>query len=303
MKKKIKNLIKLLCPPIFIHLIKLRTEFYGFYGDFKSWENAQSNVGAGYEEKEIFCKVKSATEKVRGGEALYERDSVLFYKENYNFQLLTGLFYILSKDGFLSVADFGGALGSTYFQNIKLFKNSKVQWHVIEQEDFVTYGKNNIPEINFEYSIEECVKKHKINCLLISGVIQYLNNPYDFLDRFLQQNIPYILIDRTPIENIQDKIMVQKVPPDIYKAQYPVWILSKNRIDSYIETKYEFLYRWDNNEKIPIKKQNIFNKTNYTTYRGFLCQLKGNKEQRSGFNEVKGKGETNIKQKKIQQVP
>ena len=56
--------------------------------------------------------------KVKNGEAVYERDSVLFDEIQYSWGLLAGLEKAaLEHDGKLCVLDFGGSLGSTYYQN------------------------------------------------------------------------------------------------------------------------------------------------------------------------------------------
>lgn len=272
MKKQVKKMMKRFCPPIFIDLIRKQKEFYGFYGEFSTWEKALSSIKKGYGEEEIFEKVKNATQSVRSGAAVFERDSVLFYEESYNFELLAALFYILSKDGFLSVADFGGALGSTYFQNRKLFDDSKIGWSVIEQKRFVEYGKKNISEIDFEYTIEECVKSNKIDCLLISSSLQYIDKPYVFLERFMQQNIPYVLFDKIPMGEFSDKIVLQKVPPEIYNVTYPAWIFSEKKLMEYIKQKYEIIFQWDNSDKMKYKimGENSIN----IDFKGMLFKLK-----------------------------
>jgi hypothetical protein len=46
-------------------------------GDFQSWNEAQSKT-TGYDSEIILEKCKNALLKVKSGEAVYERDSVLF---------------------------------------------------------------------------------------------------------------------------------------------------------------------------------------------------------------------------------
>ena len=76
-----------------------------FTGDFKTWSEAEL-LAEGYDSQEIFDKVTNAALQVRDGKAEYERDSVLFYKRNYNYPLLTWL-SIASHDNRLSVLDWG----------------------------------------------------------------------------------------------------------------------------------------------------------------------------------------------------
>src|SRR5688572_21124448 len=76
-------------------------------GDFKSWENA-SQKSEGYSSMEILAKVKKAVLKVKNGEAVYERDSVLFDKIEYSWPLLSSLMWVAAKNNnSLKVLDFG----------------------------------------------------------------------------------------------------------------------------------------------------------------------------------------------------
>lgn len=52
-----------------------------YLGDYQSWEEAESQC-TGYDDEEILNKVKEATMSVINGNAIYERDSVLFYSKN-----------------------------------------------------------------------------------------------------------------------------------------------------------------------------------------------------------------------------
>lgn len=128
----------------------------------------------------------------------------------------------MKEDGFLNVLDFGGALGSTYFQSRAVLKNAK--WNIVEQENFVQYGKQNIPEINFYGTVDECLSgQGNINCVLFSSVLQYLGEPYSVLKNVLQYKVKYLLVDRTPFNfEARDRIVLQNVPEQIYKAVYPL---------------------------------------------------------------------------------
>src|SRR4051812_2697231 len=90
---------------------------YGWSGDFRSWQDAEKK-SVGYDAQEIVEKVTRSVLKVKNAKAVYERDSVLFDKIEYSWPLLSALLWIaLKKNNELSVVDFGGSLGSSYFQN------------------------------------------------------------------------------------------------------------------------------------------------------------------------------------------
>jgi putative methyltransferase (TIGR04325 family) len=130
--------------------------------------------------------------------------------------------------GRLSVLDFGGSLGSTYFQNCKFLNFiGDLSWNIVEQPHFVKTGmlyfQNEI--LHFYYDVVECVKKENPNVLILSSVLQYFEKPYDILDKLLSFNFPFVIIDRTLFQyKGYDRITIQRVPPRIYNASYPCWI-------------------------------------------------------------------------------
>lgn len=72
----------------------------------------------GYDSHKILDKCKRATLEVVNGNAVYERDSVLFDAIQYSWGLLAGLQYAaICTNNKLNVIDFGGSLGLTYHQN------------------------------------------------------------------------------------------------------------------------------------------------------------------------------------------
>ena len=119
---------------------------HGFSGNFSSWNEAAA-MATGYQAAPILDKVKTAVLKVKRGEAVYERDSVLFNEVEYSWPLLATLNWIAAQNnGGLKVVDFGGSLGSSYFQNRKFLEPLDIKWNVIEQENFVKAGRDEIQD-------------------------------------------------------------------------------------------------------------------------------------------------------------
>ena len=254
------NPIKDFLPPITVRV--LTSFMYGWTGSYNSWGDAEKN-SSGYDSDIIINKVKAALLKVKNGEAVFERDSVLFDKVYYSFPLLSALSQIaLRSDSKLNVLDFGGSLGSTYFQNRGMFGNLKeLKWNIIEQEHFVTEGKKTFADnhLDFYYNIDDCLKEQKVNTLLLGSVLQYIEKPFELLDDMLSKNIEYIVVDRTPVFiGDEERITIQKVPKKIYEAQYPCWILSENKIINRItEAGYELVFDSDSNESMNVAKAHL----------------------------------------------
>lgn len=206
-----------------------------FEGGFPSWAAAQSHA-SGYDSGEIFQRVRDAALKVWRGEAIFERDAVCFYHEEYRWEVLACLALGAAQcAGRLSVLDFGGALGSFYFQHRKfLLELKEVHWGVVEQKHLVECGRNEFEDglLRFYSSIDECVKNVPVNVIFLSSVLQYLENPYDVLAKLGEQNANYIIVDRTPfIESEIDKIVIHRVPQSIFPATLPMRIFSEKVFD------------------------------------------------------------------------
>ena len=183
---------------------------------------------------------------------VYERDTVVFDTIQYTWALLSGLMFVAAKSkGSLKLIDFGGSLGSTYFQNKKFLNFLKtVSWNVVEQKNYVTVGKKEFSDnrLHFYYDVKSCFKKEGPNVILFSSVLQYLEKPYELLDIILQYNFKFILIDRTPFHKLEnrDKIKIQVVPPSIYKASYPCWFFDKRKFIQYFTRNgYKIMEEFD----------------------------------------------------------
>lgn len=257
-------MIRLVTPPVFIHLAKwLRgngtTGAHGLSGDYRSWDEAML-ASTGYDSEIILEKTRIALLKVKNGEAVYERDSVLFDEIEYSWSLLAGLMWVAARSGgTLNVLDFGGSLGSTYFQN-RAFLSAlpEVRWNIVEQSRYVETGKACFADdrLCFYADIADCLADTQPNVVLLSSVLQYLERPYAILDQILALSCNHIIIDRTPFwAGPTDRLCVQTVPPSIYAASYPCWIFSRQLFHDYLNEKWQIKAEFDSldNLSAPVK--------------------------------------------------
>lgn len=226
-----KSFLKSLIPPLFFIFFRFLFQKNYFYGNFASWKEAQQN-SSGYNKKNILNKVLISSLSVKSGIKKFERDSVAFDQIQYSWPISAAIMLAAAANrGELNILDYGGSLGSCYFQNKKLLHYLKsVKWNIIEQSHFVEMGRKKIADrrINFYSDIKECLSENRPSIILFSSVIQYLDNPYDILDDISKINAQFLVFDRTPFHTGEtDRIMVQKVNPSIYTASYPIRILSK----------------------------------------------------------------------------
>lgn len=108
-----KKALKLLLPPILLLPFRRPTPPSTHRGSFGRWFDAVA-AADGYDSPAILEKQRAAARKVRDGEAVFERDSVLFDRIQYSFPMLAALLLAagLNRDK-LTILDFGGALGSS----------------------------------------------------------------------------------------------------------------------------------------------------------------------------------------------
>jgi putative methyltransferase (TIGR04325 family) len=252
---KSKRWVKDWLPPAVLALYRrwrkedVSYEWVSYDGNYSSWQDALAN-STGYDSDLILEKVSTALLKVKSGEAVYERDSVLFDRIEYPFPLLAGLFRVAaSNEGKLTVLDFGGSLGSTYFQcRDFLSAIPKLAWGIVEQEIFVRRGRElfETDQLQFFFSIQECMGIMQPNVVLFSSVLQYIQTPFELLKTAMGTEAQYIIIDRTPFSNSdKDELCVQHVSPQIYPASYPCWIFSEPRFRQFLLKQFKLIADFD----------------------------------------------------------
>ncbi|MCC7278875.1 MAG: methyltransferase, TIGR04325 family [Chromatiaceae bacterium] len=223
-------------------------------GQYATWSAAQAD-SAGYDAGVILERTRAALLKVKRGEAVYERDSVLFEVIEYSWPVLAGLMWVAAQhDCRLNVLDLGGSLGSTYFQNRAfLDRLGMVRWNIVEQPRHVEVGRQAFQDerLRFYQSIDACLAETQPNVILLSGVLQYLEVPYDLLNSLQATSCRFLILDLTFFwAGPNDRLCVQHVPPDIYPASYPAWIFSWSRFRSILSLHWSIIADFDDHARM-----------------------------------------------------
>jgi putative methyltransferase (TIGR04325 family) len=262
-----KQIFKLATPPFLVQLAKSAgrliynqsADIFGLSGDYHNWDEALA-ASKGYASEIILEKTKSALLRVKNGEAVYERDSVLFDEIKYSWPVLAGLMWVAAGNGGrLNVLDLGGSLGSTYFQNRKFLQAlPEVRWNIIEQAGHVETGKIWFEDdyLRFYAEIADCLEDTQPNVVLLSGILQYLENPHKVFNQIMALSSNHIIIDRTPFwDGPKDRLCVQKVPPSIYAVSYPCWIFSRPQFDAFLNETWQIITDFSSVESLeaPVK--------------------------------------------------
>jgi putative methyltransferase (TIGR04325 family) len=265
-----KKVIKFILPSAIIKIINfILNRNINIEKCFNSWNEAILESGS-YKDKKIFYKAKNSFLKVVYGEAIYERDSVLFFNENLNLPLIFLLEKIRKKkkNNLLKVLEFGGSFGSTYFQNRKYFSNSVCYiWDIVEQKKIVNFANKSIKLDNlfFYDSLAIYLKKNKPDIVLFSSVLHYLESPFELLNLLNKKKVKYFIILKTPFFKNKNEIKIQVNPSYIYKANYPIRIFNE-RLFKLLFKKWNYKVNklnWDNQ---------LINDINFLSF--FITKLK-----------------------------
>lgn len=243
----LKTLIKAVIPEQLKAHWRARRMEARYQGNYESWAEAKM-VATGYETPEILEQVIAATRATREGEAAWERDSVLFQEPWAHRPLLEMLRSVAEREGMLDVLDFGGAMGSTWWQHREWLDEVDLKrWSVVEQPNFVAAGRREFEQgpLRFYGDVEECLTQGQPNVVLLSSVLPYMENPYDFLKKLVEQFEGMLIIDRTGFVNQgTDRLAVQHVPDSVYAASYPCWFFNREKLLGSLGEDWELEREW-----------------------------------------------------------
>jgi putative methyltransferase (TIGR04325 family) len=246
-----KTLKKWLPPILVSNLKNIVRSNISLCDRYSNWHEALARC-EGYDSDEILERTLTATQKVKQGQAVYQRDGELFEQIIYSWPVTSALMFAAAQNnGNLNVVDFGGSFASSYFQNKKFLDSlQSVQWRVVEQKSVVEAGSRNFAsqEISFHSDLHQCLQDNLPNVVLLSSVLQYLEKPVHFLAQLSKYKVPLIILDRTPFLKKPDLsyVRIQKVPKRIYRASYPCWLFSKDElIASIYENGYTLVEEFD----------------------------------------------------------
>lgn len=117
-----------------------------------------------------------------------------------------------------------------------------VEYH--EQPRVVESGQAEFAdeELHFFRTIGEAADAEFPNVVLLSSVLQYVQNPYDLIREVCSIGARSIVVARTPCALAErDILTVQVVPPSIYKASYPCWIFAESKLLEAFSARYRLV--------------------------------------------------------------
>lgn len=215
-----------------------------YLGDYVSWQDASAEC-RGYDDSAILDKVIQASKKVIDGEAVWERDSFLFYQEKYVYKLCAAILRcaLRNNNQGVRVLDIGGSLGSTYFQNRKYLSDVKnLEYVIAEQDHYAAYGHEYLEDavLKFISSKRDWENMERFDIILMSGSLQYIPNYTEVISKIKKAEPRYIIFDRVLVGD-RGRICRETVPETIYKSSYPLRIFSEEEIRNFCEPAYKLI--------------------------------------------------------------
>lgn len=268
-----RQLAKDLLPPAFgqqlsyvVH--RWRGDATTFAGNYASWEEAARQADGGYAHASILERARLAVHRARNDPDVFERDGTILHTAEYSFPVLAALLWLAQQNnGRLHVVDFGGSLGSSYFQ-YRRFLNTipELRWAVVEQPHYVECGQREFADKNlgFHPTIESALQTMRPDVLLASSVLQYLPDPHGTLRQMSQHNFAHILLDRTAFHHAsRDRLTLQRNPASLYSASYPAWFFCEPRLDESFTPSYHKVWGFHGSDQVLLANGRPY-------YRGFL---------------------------------
>jgi putative methyltransferase (TIGR04325 family) len=209
-------------PPILLRWIFSRPDPYGFFGDYRDWAAAMADSQPYDLDLDVTSRFVDETRK-----GLRET----------GLNAAVVLVALLAQGGSVNVLDFGGGLGVGYFRVSPVAPSAIASWRVIEKAHVVEHGRRHFGDdkLSFWPSLAEATERWRPDIAILSGVLEYLRDPYDILMKLASLNPDKIVVDRSPVGE-RERFMIQRVPPQNGGYVVPCAVLSRGKLESALAT-------------------------------------------------------------------
>lgn len=205
----------------------------------KDWETAKRRT-SGYEGKATLRSL-SARIEVLGALADLPHDARL----NEIVKAIRGSALQVKSMTLIRVLDIGGSFGEHFFHLQKLMPEYCFEWTVLETEGHCSILPEFLASIKgLQFICEPPKSDQHFDIALLSGVLQYVDAPYELLTMALGVS-DSMIVNRLPLSPYsKDKVAIQRPGLLGKKGSYPVHIFSETVFTEYLEPIAEIRSRW-----------------------------------------------------------
>mgnify|MGYP006082123117 CR=1 FL=1 len=111
-------------------------------------------------------------------------------------------FYIYDFKEFPKILDIGGVYGEGFLYLRGIYKNATINYSIVENNKVVELSKiidfknKYNQKINFYETLEQALNENEYDIIFSSGTLQYLENPYELLEKLNNSNSKLIALTR-----------------------------------------------------------------------------------------------------------
>jgi putative methyltransferase (TIGR04325 family) len=207
----------------------------------KSWADATSR-SSGYQSPRTI-------DSLVGSDPVDEPNQVIESHVGSRFQQVASAFLegvaSVQNQSMIRVLDIGGGLGEYFSIFEKMVPSLQLQWTIVETPMVCELAKSTTPiraNLNWIDSLD--LTEGHFDITLLSGVIQYVERPYELLNNVIKK-ADFLILNRCPLTRSQGGVVCIQRPGFFEsKGSYPVHMLSETELISYLESRGEILSRW-----------------------------------------------------------
>lgn len=246
---KEKSLFKHLLPPLFsqwyqnyIYRKKIRRGVVAeITGEYKSFREAVADSGTYDNEEYAQCCFKA-----------YENEVVkkTWPVLPYDWPFLSNLALVLGRCQRLSVLDIGGASANYYFKLKGVLGKEAIQrWIVVENKKVVErMKKESVDFVEYADRFDPAWNANTVNLILISGTLQYLEEPFKTLEWVASIRSDFICVNKSILWDKPTRLAKQ-ITPDAGRSSRPIWIFNEQGVkQKFKELNYRLLNEYENTE-------------------------------------------------------
>jgi putative methyltransferase (TIGR04325 family) len=192
-----RNVLRLLTPPLVWRLARHLRQDQELEGPFASWEIAARRA-TGWHDPRLDELALAAALQVKEGAAAFERDSRTYDRIFYSPIIVAALLLALARYRRLNVIDFGGSLGSAYFQHLNLIRalpDVPVSWNVVERPALAKIGVARFQTSELRFHDDLAAVQLDDAVLLFTGSLDYLPDAFGLLEQAVGR-IHIVVLDR-----------------------------------------------------------------------------------------------------------